>query len=357
MLSQLLPSHRRVQAPVSSSIATPSVTAPRCTCGGISYVTRSLAQRSAGRRSTVRTKAVSSVSTEQETDKEAFERRVKESQRVEERVKLIASSQEFHDELEQAGKKLVVLEIDSAQVCQTGLKEEAESHWKVDKADTIGPCQELKHLLQRTARDCPDVQFVHIDADETGGDQACKDLGVDVLPTLQFWREGKKLWEHRGILHLQQDLGEGVLWYGDTAAHGLRASEYVQDLRTRAEFERYIKGTDSKVLTVVDVSLESAAPCIRIFAAVLALARSFKGYANFARLLGDANSEGQEIMQQYNVKEVPCFLFFRDGKEVGRHYGSSRGDLIGQILQQQAALGIQPPPPPVRATRPRKVGR
>ena len=49
--------------------------------------------------------------------------------------------------------------------------------------------------------------------------------------------------------------------------------------------------------------------------------------------------------------QVPTFLFFRNGKEVGRHVGSSRGELIGQILMQQAALGIQPPPPPVKGTR------
>ena len=63
----------------------------------------------------------------------------------------------------QAGKKLVVLEVDSLQVCQTGLTEEAELHWKEDKQASLAPCQELKHLLQRTARDCPDVQFLHLD--------------------------------------------------------------------------------------------------------------------------------------------------------------------------------------------------
>ena len=41
---------------------------------------------------------------------------------------------------------------------------------------------------------------------------------------------------------------------------------------------------------------------------------------------------------------MPTFVFFRGGKAVGRHVGSSRGDLIGQILQQQNALGIAPPP-------------
>lgn len=58
---------------------------------------------------------------------------------------------------------------------------------------------------------------------------------------------------------------------------------------------------------------------------------------------------------------MPTFLFFRDGQEVGRHVGSSRGDLIGQILAQQAKAGIQPPPPPGNAVqrerRPMRRGR
>lgn len=41
--------------------------------------------------------------------------------------------------------------------------------------------------------------------------------------------------------------------------------------------------------------------------------------------------------------QVPTFLFFRDGKNVGRHVGSSRADLIGHILQQQQNAGVAPP--------------
>ena len=48
-----------------------------------------------------------------------------------------------------------------------------------------------------------------LQADTDEGQAACDKLGVDVLPTVQFWRSKKKLWEHRGILHLEQDLGEG----------------------------------------------------------------------------------------------------------------------------------------------------
>lgn len=44
-----------------------------------------------------------------------------------------------------------------------------------------------------------------------------------------------------------------------------------------------------------------------------------------------------------NALQVPTFLFYRGGKPTGRHVGSSRADLIGQILQQQNAHGVRPP--------------
>ncbi len=52
--------------------------------------------------------------------------------------------------------------------------------------------------------------------------------------------------------------------------------------------------------------------------------------------------------------QVPTFLFYRGGRMVGRHVGSSRADLIGQILQQQNAAGVAPPPPPATAARSRR---
>ena len=42
--------------------------------------------------------------------------------------------------------------------------------------------------------------------------------------------------------------------------------------------------------------------------------------------------------------QAPTFLFYRAGEPVGRFVGSSRGDLIGQILLMQNSLGIAPPP-------------
>lgn len=56
-----------------------------------------------------------------------------------------------------------------------------------------------------------DGQRERAQADTDEGQAACDRLGVEVLPTLQFWRDGAKLWEHRGVVELDQDLAEGAL--------------------------------------------------------------------------------------------------------------------------------------------------
>ena len=57
----------------------------------------------------------------------------------------------------------MVLEVESASVCQTGVDEEAELHWKEDKDDALKPCREIKHVFARTARDSPDVTFLALE--------------------------------------------------------------------------------------------------------------------------------------------------------------------------------------------------
>ncbi|GAB4820580.1 hypothetical protein N2152v2_007626 [Parachlorella kessleri] len=270
---------------------------------------------------------------------------MRESLKVEERLVPICTEDDLNTELAKAGSKLVVLEIQSQSVCQTGWEEEPELQWKADQRAALEPCRQLKHSFLRTARDCSDVVFLELDADDEDGQELCDKLGVEVLPTLQFYKEGKKIWEHRGHQAMEPAMGEGVLYFGDAAGGGEKASTYVTELHSRADFDHFMNQQDDKVLKVVNISLSSASPCVRIFPAVLALARNFQGYAAFARLMGDENEELQQVMADYNIVQVPTFLFFRNGKETGRHVGSSRGDLIGQILQQQSALGIPPPPP------------
>lgn len=49
-----------------------------------------------------------------------------------------------------------------------------------------------------------------LQADSEEGQELCDVLGVDTLPSLQFWKGGEKVWEHKGVVRLQEDLGEGA---------------------------------------------------------------------------------------------------------------------------------------------------
>lgn len=293
-----------------------------------------------------------------ETKEQALERRLRESERVEERVIYVTNDTELEEELEAAGDALVVVEIRSEEICQTGFDEEPELHWKDDRKAALEPCRQLKHSFQRIARDCPDVKFLCVEVDDMDGDESinnlCDRLGVEILPTVQFYRHGRLLWEHKGVDQLDRDLGEGVLYFGDTGANNEKASTFVRDLHSREDFDNFISNQEPNVLAVIDVSLMNAAPCVHIFPAVWALARSFVGFAAFSRLMGDENEETKALMSELNVTQVPTFLFYRGGNVVGRWTGSTRGDLIGQILQLQAAAGVSPPSP-VGGTRRRSA--
>ncbi|KAG2482385.1 hypothetical protein HYH03_018681 [Edaphochlamys debaryana] len=296
-----------------------------------------------------------------ETVEEQMERRLRESEQVESRVVSIDDEEEFVQQLEEAGKDLVVVEFQSERVCETGLFEpEPELQWKLDAekeaAARMARCADVKHVIQRTARECTDVRFLSVETDGSPDREALlQRLGVTVLPTLQFYREGKLLWEHKGVAQMGANVGEGLMYYGDRAGSGgVQPSTLVAEVTSRASLDAFLNANpDPKVLNVLQVALTNAGPCIKVFPAVVALARSFQGYASFARLIGDTNGETRELLKDFNIVEVPTFLFFRGGKEVGRHVGSSRGDLIGQILTQQAAQGLSPPPPPVTARKSR----
>ena len=175
----------------------------------------------------------------------------------------------------QAGNRLVVVEVMSPDVCESGLSEEAELHWREDQRAQISKCSNLKHSLQRVAAECPDVCFLAVDVDSKS-DPMCLELGISTIPSLLFFRDGRKLWEHRGVNNLEQELGEGVLYYGDTAANNEKASTFVQELHTRDDLQRFVRTQPRDVLTVINVSMTICDPCIQIYPAVLALAKSFQ---------------------------------------------------------------------------------
>lgn len=44
-----------------------------------------------------------------------------------------------------------------------------------------------------------------------------------------------------------------MLYYGDAAANGVKASTFVEELSTREEYDRFITSKDDNILTVVQV--------------------------------------------------------------------------------------------------------
>jgi hypothetical protein len=124
----------------------------------------------------------------------------------------------------------------------------------------------------------------------------------------------------------------------------VRASDYVRDVASPANLSAFLAAAGPG-LAVLNVSLATATPCVKIFPAFMALAKHLKGTASFARLIGDASAEARALTASLNVLEAPTFIFYKDGVEVTRHVGSSRGDLMGKILEVQGAFGVPMPEP------------
>ncbi len=99
-----------------------------------------------------------------ETGEQAHQRRLQESQRVEERVASVGDLDHWMEIQQHAGSNLIVLEVQGENVCSTGVLEEAEYQWKEDekaaKAEAMNRCVEIKHSFQRIARDCADATFL-----------------------------------------------------------------------------------------------------------------------------------------------------------------------------------------------------
>lgn len=81
----------------------------------------------------------------------------------------------------------------------------------------------------------------------------------------------------------------------------------MQELKTEDDIERFVNSQPDNVLTVINISSNDT-PCIRVFAAVLALAKNFAGYAAFARLMYDSSAQSKALAKQLNVLQVDILL-------------------------------------------------
>merc|ERR1711871_969792 len=134
------------------------------------------------------------------------------------------------------------------------------------KEEISKPCTELKHVFQRCARDCPDVSFLNLYLDGSSESEELREhLEVTTVPSLVFLKEGKKVWEHKGAMGgADQNLGEGLLFYGDSAGGGAKASEFVEQMRTMGDLESFVAQQPKDTLTVVQIAQNNAVGCASI---------------------------------------------------------------------------------------------
>lgn len=86
---------------------------------------------------------------------------------------------------------------------------------------------------------------------------------------------------------------------------------------TDENFESTVNGT--KGLVVVDFWASWCGPCMMMSPIFEQLAVKYKGRATLAKMNVDEN---REVPAKYGIYGIPTFVFFKEGKEVGRAVGA-----------------------------------
>ena len=77
-----------------------------------------------------------------------------------------------------------------------------------------------------------------------------------------------------------------------------------QELASREDLDAFVNKADERVLTVVAVTATRVSACVHVFPAVVALSKSFAGFAVFGRLLYDASPATGKLAAELNVTQV-----------------------------------------------------
>jgi thioredoxin 1 len=88
----------------------------------------------------------------------------------------------------------------------------------------------------------------------------------------------------------------------------------------------------SKLPVLVDFSAPARCePCRQMEPVVGSLANELKGKAVVVRIECDEN---QRLVRQYRIDAIPCFIVFKDGREVGRRFGVASKEQLKEMLDQ-----------------------
>jgi thioredoxin 1 len=99
---------------------------------------------------------------------------------------------------------------------------------------------------------------------------------------------------------------------------------------TDSSFQRDVLGSDVPVL--VDFWAEWCGPCKMIAPYLEQVAREFGGKVKIAKLNVDQNPR---VSQQYDIRSIPTFITFKNGRQIARQSGASQPlvrDMIQKVL-------------------------
>lgn len=96
---------------------------------------------------------------------------------------------------------------------------------------------------------------------------------------------------------------------------------------TQENFEKEVLKSDKPV--IVDVYASWCGPCQQMMPIVDELEKELTNTHTFAKLNVD---EARELSIQYGVSSVPTFIFFKDGKEVGKETGFMSKEVLKEKI-------------------------
>jgi len=254
---------------------------------------------------------------------------------VHDRVIDVHTKPDLEDQLHEARDKLVVLQVTTASDRENEQATYAQAK-ETGQMQSIVQNSKLKHLLSRTVRECPDVVFLSLAADEsTEAEEARQWQEIGLLPTLQFIRRGEVLLSHTGRQHVEPTVTNALSALTPSLGASKEDLNKVAQVSNKGELEQFLADAGSK-LAVVEVSMESEQTCENLFPATLALSKALSdsGLISFGRILLPKKTPPQEagLGEELGVSECPSYLIYKDGVELERHRCTSRGQLIGHIL-------------------------
>ena len=102
----------------------------------------------------------------------------------------------------------------------------------------------------------------------------------------------------------------------------------VQEL-TNGDFTKLLENHKGK-LVVVDFYAEWCMPCVMMGPVFEEVAEANKK-AEFVKVNIE---DSQNIAQKYNVSSIPCFIFFKNEKEVDRVVGSVSEEVLNEKIEE-----------------------